>query len=130
MDANEFQVGGDHYAKPYQHWDFVLDCELNYLDGCSTKYISRWKDKNGLQDLRKALHYISKAIECGLAPKMKFEINRQAMVRFCSQLGGKEFLIIELITIGEYERAQNELNLFIAANEIGEEPSSSYVNQD
>lgn len=60
MDNNEYQIGGNHYAGDYQHWDFVVDCQLNYLLGCATKYIIRWKKKNGIEDLRKAVHYISK----------------------------------------------------------------------
>ncbi|MGL6008048.1 MAG: DUF3310 domain-containing protein [Culicoidibacterales bacterium] len=27
------------------------------------KYLSRWRDKNGVEDLKKAMHYIEKLIE-------------------------------------------------------------------
>jgi len=63
MKANDMQVGGDHYRKDYQHWDLVSDTQLGYLEGCSTKYISRWRDKAGLQDLEKSVHYLMKAKE-------------------------------------------------------------------
>ena len=64
MSANESQVGGAHYQSGYQHWDFVQDCLGGlYMEGCITKYISRWRKKNGLQDLEKALHYCQKLIE-------------------------------------------------------------------
>lgn len=60
--ANEVQVGGNHYKKAgvFQHWDFVHDNAIPYLIGNCTKYLSRWRDKNGLQDLAKALHYAVK----------------------------------------------------------------------
>lgn len=63
--ANERQIGGDHYkgSAYYQHWDWVMEGGLNYLQGCATKYISRHRKKNGPEDLQKALHYIDKAVE-------------------------------------------------------------------
>ena len=61
--ANEKQVGGSHYRSEMQHWDFVEDNGVGYLEGCATKYVTRWRKKNGLQDLEKAGHYIDKLIE-------------------------------------------------------------------
>ena len=63
MSANERQVGGDHYRSRYQHWDFVEEGGLGYLEGCATKYVSRWRQKNGVQDLEKAEHYVQKLVE-------------------------------------------------------------------
>lgn len=64
MQANQIQVGGDHYNKhEIQPWDAVTSWGLGFLDGNAVKYLARWRHKNGLQDLRKAQHYISKLIE-------------------------------------------------------------------
>ncbi|CAN0296744.1 unnamed protein product, partial [Chrysoparadoxa australica] len=51
------QVGGNHYETEdgYEHWDWVVDGEIGYLAGNATKYISRWRKKNGLLDLQKAI---------------------------------------------------------------------------
>ncbi len=57
------QVGGEHYLAEYQHWDMVADTRTGYLEGNATKYLSRWRKKNGLQDLDKALSYIVKLRE-------------------------------------------------------------------
>lgn len=54
------QVGGDHYAARYQHWDWVIDCRVPYLEANATKYLMRWRKKNGTQDLNKALSYVVK----------------------------------------------------------------------
>jgi hypothetical protein len=63
------QVGGDHYQTPIQHWDFVVANDLDYFQGCITKYVTRHKKKNGLQDLEKALHFLIKYIEVLKAQK-------------------------------------------------------------
>lgn len=63
MPANDHQVGGDHYKIGYEHWDWLIDCGLGYFEGQATKYIARWHKKGGLEDLRKALHYIQKLRE-------------------------------------------------------------------
>ena len=64
MSANETQVAGSHYQTEYQHWDAVLDIlENRYLEGQVTKYVTRWRKKNGVEDLRKALHFLDKLIE-------------------------------------------------------------------
>ena len=62
--ANEQQVGGAHYAvKAIQPWDYIIDNNLGYLEGNVVKYVSRWKDKGGIEDLKKAQHYLQKLIE-------------------------------------------------------------------
>ena len=62
--ANEQQIGGAHYAvKAIQPWDFIIANNIGYLEGNIIKYISRWKDKGGIQDLEKAKHFIDLLIE-------------------------------------------------------------------
>lgn len=62
--ANSHQVGGEHYGlSPYQHWDLVAQFDLDYFQGQITKYVMRWKKKNGLTDLQKAKHFLEKYIE-------------------------------------------------------------------
>jgi len=64
MSANEQQIGGQHYAaKPIQPWDFIAANGLGYFEGNVVKYLSRWRDKGGVQDLHKAAHYLQKLIE-------------------------------------------------------------------
>jgi len=62
--ANDRQEGGSHYKSfKYETWDVILDWNLGYLDGNAVKYLSRWKLKNGIEDLKKARHYLDKLIE-------------------------------------------------------------------
>jgi NTP pyrophosphatase (non-canonical NTP hydrolase) len=64
--ANTHMVGGDHYhktGKERQHWDLIGTFGLDYFQGNITRYIFRWKNKDGLKDLDKAQHYLQKYIE-------------------------------------------------------------------
>ena len=62
--ANAVQVAGTHYKnKAVQPWDYIVANNLGYLEGNIVKYVSRWKDKGGVDDLRKAQHYLTKLIE-------------------------------------------------------------------
>ena len=62
--ANNHQIGGTHYkAHKYETWDVIIDWNLGHLDGNAVKYLSRWRLKGGLQDLKKARHYLDKLIE-------------------------------------------------------------------
>lgn len=64
MAANDQQIGGRHYIeKAIQPWDFIVQNDLGYLEGCIVKYVSRYKEKGGLEDLIKASHYLDKLIE-------------------------------------------------------------------
>jgi hypothetical protein len=67
MNANEIQVAGSHYkTKAIQPWDYIAANELGYFEGNIVKYVSRWRNKGGVEDLRKAKHYLEKLIELQL----------------------------------------------------------------
>lgn len=62
--ANSRQVGGAHYkGMPIEHWDITAILEMDYFQGQITKYVMRWRDKNGVIDLEKARHVLDKYIE-------------------------------------------------------------------
>ena len=63
--ANDIQISGDHYKqfKGMEPWDVITAWGLGYLDGTALKYIARWKHKNGIEDLKKAIHFLQKTIE-------------------------------------------------------------------
>lgn len=54
------QVGGDHYESSYEHWDWATDQQLCYFVAAATKYIVRWRSKDGAKDLKKAYSYMEK----------------------------------------------------------------------
>lgn len=58
------QVGGDHYKRMViQPITYIMENNLGYCEGNVVKYISRWRSKNGIEDLFKARHYIDILIE-------------------------------------------------------------------
>jgi hypothetical protein len=63
------QIGGTHYTtKEIQPWDAMQawmssEAFSGFLQGNAIKYLARWKDKGGIEDLRKARHYLDKLIE-------------------------------------------------------------------
>lgn len=58
------QVGGDHYKKlKIQPIEYALANNLGICEHAVVKYVSRWKDKNGVEDLRKAIHYLEMMIQ-------------------------------------------------------------------
>ena len=70
FNANNTQVAGNHYKKqPIQPWDYIAANKLGYFEGNIVKYVSRWRDKGGVEDLRKARHYLDKLIEIEIAVK-------------------------------------------------------------
>ena len=62
--AKKYQVGGDHYhSQNIQPIDYILENELDFCEGNVIKYVTRWKFKNGVEDLKKARHYLDFLIE-------------------------------------------------------------------
>lgn len=62
--ANSKQVGGSHYRSAHQHWDYMAALYGDHhFKAAATKYIMRWRKKNGTEDLRKAQHYMEKLLE-------------------------------------------------------------------
>lgn len=66
MSADLRQVSGSHYKDcppEFQHWNLVIVHNWDYFQAQAIKYIMRYKNKNGAQDLKKALHFVEKMIE-------------------------------------------------------------------
>jgi hypothetical protein len=64
MSALKEQVGGNHYKSfKIQPIEFITINDLGYIVGNVIKYVCRYKLKNGVEDLRKARHYIDLLIE-------------------------------------------------------------------
>ena len=63
MSANDKQINGDHYRGAIQTWDYIVANDLGFLEGNIVKYVTRFRKKNGVQDLEKAQHYLQKLIE-------------------------------------------------------------------
>jgi hypothetical protein len=62
--AKEKQIGGSHYKKhEIQPYTFITKNKLSFFQGNVIKYVCRYKDKNGIEDLKKIIHYCELEIE-------------------------------------------------------------------
>lgn len=53
------QVGGNHYATmAITPTEYILANKIGWLEGNAIKYISRHQNKNGVEDIDKAIHYL------------------------------------------------------------------------
>lgn len=125
--ANERQIGGGHYQSTYQHWDWVLKTGIGYLEACATKYVSRWRRKDGVQGLEKAEHYVQKIMEneakvLANRPVLDLEFNREEALEFAAinKLDYRETCVCEILatwtTQSDLRKAQAHLQdlIFVA----------------
>jgi hypothetical protein len=63
VDPFKHQVGGSHYSRmKIQPTEYIIANEMGFCEGNVIKYVSRYKFKNGVEDLKKARHYLDMLI--------------------------------------------------------------------
>lgn len=60
MIAHPAHYGGD---TPYEAIKVIEAWGLGFCDGNVVKYLSRWRSKGGLEDIRKAIWYLKRFLE-------------------------------------------------------------------
>jgi len=63
MKPLERQEGGDHYDLPIQPLEYIHANQLGYIEGNIIKYATRHKKKNGVEDIKKIIHYCELLLE-------------------------------------------------------------------
>ena len=64
MSAKDSQIGGDHYRiMAIQPTEFIQRNGLNFCEGNAIKYVCRHREKNGREDIEKAIHYLELLLE-------------------------------------------------------------------
>jgi hypothetical protein len=59
LDPLKVQVGGSHYKDMrIQPVEFIHANGIPYIEGAVIKYVSRWRNKGGMEDLKKAAHFL------------------------------------------------------------------------
>jgi hypothetical protein len=70
------QVGGSHYTDMViQPIEYIFANDIPFAEGNIIKYVSRYRSKNGLEDLKKARHMLNLLIERWEAADQKLETN-------------------------------------------------------
>jgi hypothetical protein len=57
------QVGGTHYKMKIQPIEYIEANKLDYHEANVVKYISRHRNKNGKEDIEKAIWYLNRILE-------------------------------------------------------------------
>lgn len=85
MSALDVQVGGSHYKNnDMQPIELIVALNLNFIEGNIVKYITRYKNKNGMQDVMKCIHYSQLAIELGcIRPNADIHNNYGIIDKYC-----------------------------------------------
>ncbi len=66
------QISGDHYKTlGIQPVEYIRANNIGYFEGNVIKYVTRWKNKNGVADLEKAKHYLEMLIEFENEPTVR-----------------------------------------------------------
>lgn len=63
MENKERVIHPQHYNNGIEVWDYLYSHQLDFFEGNIVKYVTRWKHKNGIEDLRKAKEYLDKLID-------------------------------------------------------------------
>lgn len=123
LDPNDYQIDGRHYEGVMQHWDFAAaNFGPGYFLGQATKYVCRWKKKNGLVDLNKARHFLVKyeSINWQVLGYANRPVIAISPAKFCQmhQLDDLEARIIFYITAREIPTALKALDQLIRIQAI------------
>ena len=63
MSREQDKINPSYYRKNIEVTDFIIEYDMNFLEGNIIKYVTPYKDKNGIEDLKKAKWYLDKLIK-------------------------------------------------------------------
>lgn len=105
-NALDVQVGGSHYKnKKMQPIELITKTRCTFIQGCIWKYITRYKEKNGKEDINKCIHYAQLAIE--LKDEGQLGYRKLDIVKtYCdvNELSTKQSSVIMLTAYDSYQR--------------------------
>ena len=109
-DALLVQVGGSHYKdRAMQPIELITKTKCTFIQGCIWKYITRYKEKNGREDIQKCIHYSQLAIQ--LNDNGQLGYRKLGIVReYCkvNNLSKEQEAIILLTAYDSYQRVIDE----------------------
>ena len=127
MINKDKEVGGTHYADmKIEPIEIIEAFELDFVQGSIIKYISRYKNKNGIEDLKKALHYCRMHKSTNInnfdrinscvyfSPMAKLSVKMYCMLNNLTDL---ENLIISYVVSNDLDTAALEIEKLISRQE-------------
>lgn len=117
MINKDKEVGGTHYADmKIEPIELIEAFGLDFIQGSIIKYISRYKNKNGVEDLKKAIHYCNMRIDSDSLFKRRLgELDEFAIKTYCmlNELDDLENIIIGYVVSNELDKAAKEIENLI-----------------
>lgn len=104
MNPLQEQIGGSHYKNfKMQPIELIAKTRCSFIQGNIIKYISRYKEKNGKQDLEKVIHYAQLALELGDRGNLGFR-KANAFSAYCqaNELSSAQTRIIQHVGWDNY----------------------------
>ena len=121
MINKDKEVGGTHYADmKVEPIEVIEALNMNFIQGCILKYISRYRHKGGIEDLKKALHYAKigagKDKESILFVEIHSEKRKLIVKMFCviNGLDETDQLAIEYASCEKYDRCAETIERIIS----------------
>jgi len=90
MESNflDIQHGGTHYKKlGMQPVEFIAANTWDFFSGSVLKYLTRWRDKGGTEDLKKALHFAQMRIQLNAEVPPTFHSRSVRMTTYVERNG-------------------------------------------
>jgi len=105
MSALKEQVGGNHYkGMAIQPVEFCHANKLDYFQGVVVKYICRFRDKNGKEDLEKIIHFVKLLIELEYPEEKDINLTHAQLHRAVGKIvGGEAVTIVGNTAMGKSE---------------------------
>lgn len=96
MNPLATQIGGSHYKDlAIQPAEYCHVNRLGFIEGCVVKYVTRWREKGGVDDLKKARHFLDIMIELEAKDSLRSQIERTIP-------GEGELIDPETLAVGEW----------------------------
>lgn len=113
------QVGGTHYTKcGIMPTTYIRANNLDFFEGNIVKYITRHKDKNGAEDIKKVIHYAEMILEdvYGILPEAKIKKNGDVVMEEQECTHGDS--VYEAVEMSEAEVRTSLLKLGLTNKQI------------
>lgn len=113
ISVKDKQVGDNHYKDlAIQPVEYIFKNNIGYIEGCVIKYVTRWQNKGGLQDLEKAKHFLELLIELqnqeakdGMLELVQEELEK---TKTSAETMRSEQICIEATDLLQYEHTKSE----------------------
>lgn len=106
---------------PYQPIKFIIDVRADFIQGNIIKYVTRYRYKGGIEDLRKAIHYCDIAEELNVKSKSPVTISKlQTLCRRYvknNELTDLQYYAIQFCCSGNYKWVKRNLKEIIKKEE-------------